>query len=43
VAGANYTRRTVRTLKGSKAVKSAQGTSVAHLGATWGAPEDLPF
>lgn len=34
---------TERTLRGSKAVKSGQGTVAAHLGAVRGAPEDLLF
>jgi hypothetical protein len=40
VAGVNNTCCTERTLRGSKAVKSTQGTSIVFLGAMWGAPED---
>jgi hypothetical protein len=43
VAGVNNVCRTERTLRGSKAVKPAQGTNVATLGATRGAPEDPLF
>jgi hypothetical protein len=43
VADANNIYCTERTLRGSKAVKPAQGTNAAHLGAVRGAPEDPSF
>jgi len=43
VVGAKPARCTERTLSGSKAAKSAQGTDVAHLGAMLRAPEDLLY
>ena len=40
MVGANPARRTERTLSGSKAAKSAQGTDGAFLGALSRTPED---
>jgi len=42
VEGANHAHCTERTLSGSKAAKSAQGTDYALLGARSRVPEDLP-
>jgi len=42
VAGANHAHCTERTLSGSKAAKSAQGTDSAFLGARSRTPEDPP-
>jgi len=42
VASANPARCTERTLSGSKAAKSAQGTDVTFLGVKSRTPEDPP-
>jgi len=42
VAGANHAHCTERTLSGSKAAKSAQGTDSAFLGVQSRTPEDSP-